>query len=165
MTVIGIDPGVTGAIAIRMPHETRILDMPTYEVKRGKRQVREVNAAQLARDLEGAVGSVEFFDRAGVHAYVERVGAMPGQGVASMFAFGKSVGIVEGILAALEIPYTLVAASVWTRAVGVNGGKDGARKRAAELFPSQTGWFTRSKDDGRADAMLIAFYGEGQQGV
>ena len=152
MTILGIDPGASGGIAFFSMQRglLSIFDMPTVEVKRGGKNKREVSAAMLnaiigARDIDAA--------------FVEKVGAMPGQGVSSMFQFGRSVGMIEGVLAALEIPTNYVTPQVWQKAVGARGGKDASRARASELFPAYAANFTRKKDDGRADAALIAWYG------
>ena len=83
---------------------------------------------------------------------------MPGQGVTSMFSFGRSLGILEGTLAGLDIPYTLVTPQVWKKAMGANASKDGAREMAMRLWPSKSELFKRKKDDGRAEAALLALY-------
>jgi crossover junction endodeoxyribonuclease RuvC len=77
-----------------------------------------------------------------------------------MFAFGRAAGLLEGALAGLGIPVTLVTPQEWQKGMRVIGGKDGARARAAELWPGQAGLFARVKDDGRADAALMASYGQ-----
>lgn len=87
---------------------------------------------------------------------------MPGQGVSSMFAFGRAVGVLEGALGAHKIPYSRIPPQEWQRGMRVRGGKDGARERAMALFPAKAGDFARKKDDGRADAALLAAYGEHQ---
>jgi crossover junction endodeoxyribonuclease RuvC len=92
------------------------------------------------------------------HVVVEKVGAMPGQGVSSMFNFGRSAGIIEGVVAALRMPSTYVTPAAWTKAVGRAAGKDASRMRAMELFPTRADLFKRAKDDGRADAALIAYW-------
>jgi crossover junction endodeoxyribonuclease RuvC len=155
---IGIDPGVDGAVAVFDPqhHTLRVVDMPcvTLRVNRSHRQ--RVSAALLASDLAPLAAAAP---SSAVRAWVEEVGAMPGQGVASMFAFGKSAGIIEGVLAGLGFSYSLVPPPVWKRATRAGVGKDAARARAAQLFPHQADLFRRAKDHGRADAALIAFYG------
>lgn len=161
MLVIGIDPGAGGAIAtlwsdplISDATAASIVDTPTVEVTRGKRTVREVDPSALALLLRD---SVPMKDEA--HIFIERVGAMPGQGVASMFAFGRAAGIVEGVVAALGFPYTFVPPNAWTLFCGVRGGKDGSLSRARQLYPQMVPFLSRAKDDGRADALLIAHYG------
>lgn len=152
MRVLGIDPGANGALAVLQDGRlVEILDMPTTVVRRGSREVREVNGPLLGA-LTAKLGPVDA-------AYLELVGAMPGQGVSSMFAFGRAVGVVEGVLGALGIPVSKVPPQVWQRAMRVRGGKDGARERAMQLHPARAESFARKKDDGRADAVLIAGYG------
>lgn len=150
--ILGIDPGASGALCV-LDTETNtldVVDMPTVEVKRGRRNVRQVQPALLVSAIQQLQPH---------RAMVERVSAMPGQGVSSMFAFGRALGIVEGALAGLGIPYSDVPPATWIKAMAVRGGKDGARNRAMELWPTQAELFKRVKDDGRADAALIAAYG------
>jgi len=149
---IGIDPGLNGAIAFLDTEKGHlsVVDMPTFEVKRNNKAKREVSPHGLA-DVLSLSQNV-----AGV--VLERVGAMPGQGVTSVFSFGRSVGVIEGILAAEHIPVSIVTPQAWQKAAGVRGGKDGARQRACELFPNYAGLFARKKDDGRADAACMAWY-------
>ena len=151
--VIGIDPGINGAIAIfRDGVLHRLIDMPTLEIDSGKTKKRHISAAGLATILN------VFISDADCHVVTERVTARPGQGVTSMFNFGRSAGIIEGVVAALLIPNTYVTPQAWTKAVGRAAGKDASRMRAMELFPSQADLFKRAKDDGRADAALIAYW-------
>jgi crossover junction endodeoxyribonuclease RuvC len=96
-------------------------------------------------------------------AYVELVGARPGEGAVGAFAFGRSRGVVEGVLGALGVPVTFIAPTSWKRAVGLPAGRDGAkdaaRSEAIRRWPDQAGLFARVKDDGRAEAALIAVAG------
>ena len=150
--VIGIDPGISGAISVfsRFPSTLHdVVDMPTLEVDSGKTKKRHISAIGL-RDILVCYPTA--------HVVIERVGAMPGQGVSSMFNFGRSAGIIEGVVAALRMPSTYVTPAAWTKAVGRAAGKDASRMRAMELFPSKAELFKRAKDDGRADAALIAYW-------
>ena len=152
MIYIGIDPGLSGAIAF-LDTEKGVLsinDMPTLEVKRNNKAKKEVSPIGVAIFL----GQTRDVSR----AVLERVGAMPGQGVTSVFSFGRSVGIIEGVLATMLIPVDIVTPQAWQKAAGVRGGKDGSRLRACELFPNYAELFARKKDDGRADAALMAWY-------
>ena len=146
MLVYGVDPGISGAIARLdlMEGLLEVYDMPVMEVNKKK----QVNA-QLVTDI-----------CAEQHApvYIEKVGAMPGQGVASMFNFGKSYGILIGCAAGLKMETTLVTPQMWQKALKCQKGKDGNRQRACELFPNYAQLFARKKDDGRADAALLAYY-------
>ncbi len=121
-------------------------------VDRNGKAKRQVSANELAELLNLYAGK-------DCHVYVERVSAMAGQGVTSVFSFGRSFGMIEGILAALKMPVTFVAPATWTRAIGRSPGKDASRARAMELFPNYEYFFKRVKDDGRADAALIAHWG------
>lgn len=155
---IGIDPGASGAIALFDGATLRVFDMPVVTVKRGTRTVRQTDAVLLKDVIAGTMTAygIPYY---GCAATVERVGAMPGQGVSSMFAFGRAAGVIEGVLAGLGVETTLVSPQVWQAAMGVKGlGKDGARRHAAALYPAQASLFARKKDDGRADATLIATY-------
>ena len=154
--VAGIDPGLSGAVALLDDEGMKPLqvwDMPTVKIMRNSKMKRELNLAELA-EIIWQLGE-------GTPVFVERVGAMPGQGVTSMFSFGKSYGAVLGILAAYHHPVFHVAPQTWKKAVGVrDGGKGASRLRASELFPSAAGQWSRVKDDGRAEAALIAYYGK-----
>lgn len=99
----------------------------------------------------------------GITAVVEKVGAMPHQGVRSMFNFGKSAGYIEGVLSALGIPYQLIPPATWKKEFSLIG-KD---KRASievchrlypnvGLFPTER---SRVCSDGMADALCMAEYG------
>ena len=149
--ILGIDPGLGGALALWHPDGVQIEDMPTVSGT-SKRQVDESALANILRcfDIE--------------HAFYERVHSMPKQGVVSSFSFGVSFGVIRGALAALSIPRTQVEPTTWKRAMGLVAGapKDASRHRAAELCPKSGHYLLRRKDDGRAEALLIALYGARQ---
>ncbi len=150
--ILAIDPGAHGAVAFLSPSGVLldVTDMPAIEVKVGKARRTRVATAALA----------EVIRRHGVlHAFVERVGAMPGQGSASMFAFGHAAGIVEGVLAALGIATTFITPAAWKRAMQVPSDKGACRQRAMQVFPMQADLFRRVKDDGRAEAALLGLHG------
>ena len=98
MKIIGIDPGLSGAIAILEDNKVlQIFDMPV--MAEGKKNKRQLNSAQLANIIkENTQGSEE------KAVVVEQVNAMPGQGVTSMFNFGQTFGAIKGICAALNLP-------------------------------------------------------------
>jgi crossover junction endodeoxyribonuclease RuvC len=154
---IGIDPGLSGAIAILSTESLKIFDMPTMTVERNGKAKRQVSASELAEMLY-------LYSGRDCHVYCERVSAMAGQGVTSVFSFGRSFGMIEGILAAFKMPVTFVPPATWVKAVGRGQGKDASRARAMELFPSDQDQFKRVKDDGRADAALIAHWGSRHAG-
>lgn len=145
--LLGVDPGAAGGIAWMTDagHLIEVRDLP-HVPKVG------LVPAILADWLRDPT-------RRPVHAFVERVASRPGAGVAGMFNFGRGYGQIEGVLAALEIPVTLVTPQVWKRSLSVPADKSAARARAAQLWPGLAGTFARVKDDGRAEAALIALYG------
>lgn len=149
MILVGIDPGVSGAL-VALDDSERVLDvlmMPTMAVGSKKR----VHAAAVAAWLRQ-------FDNA--HAVLEQVGAMPGQGTASMFSFGHAMGALEGVLGALAVPYTLCTPQRWKRAAGLIGtDKDAARSRAIQLYPDLRLLDAKGKGQAVADAILIARFG------
>lgn len=147
MRTIGIDPGANGAIARFVDGRLdAIRDMPTVETK-GKRRVDGAAVGAIIREF------------APHHAYMERVGAMPGQGVVSMFSFGMAAGIVMGALGALLIPLTLITPAQWKVALRCSADKGAARARASQLMPEGAPYWPLVKHDGRAEAAMICLYG------
>ena len=154
--IIGIDPGINGAIAVFEDGKLdAVIDMPTLKIASGKTMKSHISAIGLCGILETYT---HFVKDAQTHIVIEKVGALPGNGSVSMFNFGRSAGIIEGVVAALQRPYTYVTPQQWTKAVGRAAGKDASRMRAMELFPTRAELFKRAKDDGRADATLIAYW-------
>jgi crossover junction endodeoxyribonuclease RuvC len=152
MFYLGVDPGMNGAIAILEDEKiVQIFDMPTTEVKVGNSLKKRVNPQELVSELA-------LFKDQDIKGIVEQVNAMPSQGVTSMFSFGRSLGVIEGVLAGCLIPYSHVTPAVWKKALGVNSSKDGTREMAMRIWPSKTDLFKRKKDDGRAEAALLALY-------
>lgn len=149
--LIGIDPGAKGAIVV-MDLRFNLIEwnvMPTVKVG----DVTRVNAAALAAILTE-------FDAG--RAFLEKVGAMPGQGVSSMFSFGHAAGTASGVLAALHIETTLVAPAAWKKAAGLIGtDKDAARSRAIQLWPKWRDLDAKGKGQALADAALICRFGGG----
>ena len=91
---------------------------------------------------------------------VEQVSSRPGQGVVSVFSFGRALGTVEGVLHALAVPLERVTPQVWQRATGALGLKD-PRGRACELLPRarvSLAEKTKKQGIGCADALLMAFW-------
>jgi len=144
VNVIGVDPGMTGAICLLTAIGVEVADMPVVD--------KQVNAHELARIIglmKEDAGRLQV-------AAVEQVHSMPGQGVASTFKFGRGYGIV--LLPIIHVPPTL-----WCKAFNLTSDKEGHRARAIDLWPAQAHLFARKKDDGRADAALIALWASQQQ--
>ena len=156
MKVIGIDPGLSGGIAILK--EKRVLglfDMPV--MSEGKKNKRQLNSAQLVNILKE---NIETKDEIAV--VVEQVNAMPGQGVTSMFNFGQTFGAIKGVCAALKLPIFFVRPSKWKKHFElINSSKDSSRTKVIEMYPDLSNQLTKKKDVNKSDAILIArFYTE-----
>ena len=152
MSIIGVDIGVNGAIA-HLTDDGNLLgvyDMPALDGGNGGR--RAVNAPLLADVIAKLHAS---------HAYVEYVGARPGEGAVGAFSFGRSRGVVEGVCAALVLPVTMITPPRWKRLVGIVAGKNKelSRSEAVRRWPGLATMFSRVKDDGRAEAALIGLAG------
>jgi len=151
--IVGIDPGLSGALFFLDPNHLsagEAVDLPVHLLMRGGKKKREVDVSGLIEILAG---------RRLEHAFLEQVSAMPGQGVSSVFAFGKAYGVILGAIAAHSIPLTLVAPIVWKRALAVPKAKDGARARASQLLPDAAHQWPRVHHHSRAEAALLALYG------
>ena len=147
--IVGIDPGFTGAIAILdKKGEIILYDMPTLYIMKRK----QVDGKALTRFFKPISHIIEM-------AIVEDVHAMPEQGVTSTFRFGYSAGIIMGVLQALGIKTLRVKPSAWKQALGLSRDKAESLSLATKLFPKYKSYFKRAKDDGRAEACLIAHFG------
>lgn len=153
MFYLGIDPGISGALAVldSKADIVDIFDMPTLEVVSGKSKKQRVNP-------QGIVAELGLFKDQGLRGIIEQVNAMPGQGVTSMFSFGRALGVLEGVLAGLLIPYEHVTPTVWKKIMKLNTSKDASRELAMRTWPHKAEMFKRKKDDGRAEAALLALY-------
>ena len=154
VNIVGIDPGFTGAIAILDTHTksiVEILDMPIFQIDRSEKKKNELDLQAIVQAFNQSK-KIE-------HVYIEAVHSFPGQGISSAFSFGKQFGELRGIIAALKIPYTAVHPTKWKADLKVPKGKDASRARASQLMPAAAHWWTRKKDEGRAEAALIAFHG------
>lgn len=150
----GIDPGKTGALAILFADDSvEFYDVPKIKL-RGK---------ELPAYAEWQTTWHEAMDLAGVDkAVVEDVGARPGQGVSSMFKFGRTLGFAHAILLSVR-PRPSVLFTTPAQWKGklrlLNSDKGASREKAIALYPSVESRLARVKDDGRAEALLMAHYG------
>ena len=156
MKIIGIDPGLSGAIAVLENNKVlNIFDIPV--MSEGKKNKRQLNSALLVNLLKENI-----IDNEDVAIVVEQVNAMPGQGVTSMFNFGQTFGAIKGICAALELPIYFVRPSKWKKHFElINSSKDASRTKAIEMYPKISNQLSKKKDVNKSDAILIAkFYSE-----
>ena len=151
--VIGIDPGLAGALAL-LTSDGVLLDIDDMPVLAdGAAGRRAINAPLLAARVR-AWGAGQ--------AFCELVGPRPGEGAVGAFGFGRSRGIIEGVLGTMGVPVDMIAPAWWKRRVGIPPGadkKDMARSEAIRRWPALADRFARKKDDGRAEAALIAVAG------
>ena len=143
LCIAAFDPGLSGAYSIYFPRHNRlnVQDMPVV--------AGNVDAATLASDLRKFEPNF---------AIVEIASSRPGQGVSSVFKFGSGYGAILGVLAALEIPTQLVAASKWKRHFGLSSDKELSRALALRTWPNRSDLFGRKKDHGHSEAALLARY-------
>ena len=156
MKIIGIDPGLSGGIAVLENNKVlNIFDMPV--MPEGKKNKRQLNSAQLVTLIKGNIKSNEE-----ITVIVEQVNAMPGQGVASMLNFGQTFAAIKGVCAALELPIFFVRPSKWNKHFElINSSKDSSRTKAIEMYPKLSNQLAKKKDVNKSDAILIArFYSE-----
>tara|TARA_R110000822_G_scaffold307920_1_gene435409 strand:- start:4 stop:441 length:438 start_codon:yes stop_codon:yes gene_type:complete len=144
--ICGIDPGAKGAIAfIYRDGKAFVEDMPML----GK----EVNGNEVAAFL------TEFRPD---HIFLEQVNSYQ-MGRTSAFTFGQGVGVLKGVFQALKIPFTLVTPQKWQKHFGKSSDKAHSLKLAGRFYPHLADRLKRKKDDGRAEALLIARYGSEQK--
>lgn len=148
MIYLGVDPGARGAVSA-IDEKNKVLF-----------------AVPMSREnLINCVKKIRFdmiTNNDGVIACVEKVGAMPGQGVTSMFSFGKSAGFIEGVLESFEIPYQLVPPQTWKKSFSLlHKDKKASIEMCKQLFPGINLLPTercRKESDGLAEATLMALY-------
>lgn len=141
MTYIGIDPGKDGALAV-------IIDSGKASIVPFDQDAYRLVLRQFCMQARMAQ----------TRAVLEHVGAMPGQGVTSMFSFGENFGYLKGLLEAFEIPYELVRPQRWKKEFGISG-KNQSVEACKRLFPGVSLRRTErcKKDhDGMAEALLMA---------
>jgi crossover junction endodeoxyribonuclease RuvC len=158
MFIIGFDPGVAGALAaleLRPEIKLQVLDMPTHKLRIGKTERARTDLHSLWLHVQAlAAGGPAL-------AIVEDVNGYGGKGqsASGAFVFGHAAGAVEALIVAASIPLHKVPPATWKRALSIPADKDAARRAASRLFPAFSHLWSRVKDDGRAEAALLAWYG------
>jgi crossover junction endodeoxyribonuclease RuvC len=149
MIIAGVDPGLGGALALydtKRRELTAVIDMPVFKLK-------------TKSELDPHLIAAFFKDRDIDHVFLELPQGRPGQGAYATGRFWMSYGVVLGVVVALDLVYTTVAAATWKRALGVPSEKNASRMRATQLLPGYAGFWKLVKHDGRAEAAMIAYYG------
>lgn len=140
MIYIGIDPGKDGAIAFLYEEETPVI---------------------MTFDCELYTKALSIGTESTCRCCLERVSAMPGQGVTSMFKFGENFGFIQGLLTAYSIPYELVTPQKWKKEFQITGDKNSSIAVCKRLFPNVSLRRTdrcKKDHDGMAEALLMACY-------
>lgn len=160
MRIIGIDPGLAGGFSVL--DEAGLLlaagNFPTNATKKNGKTPTRIDGYGLA----GIIDKIN-----PTHAFIENVSSRPRQ--QGQFQFGVNTGVLHGIMYAFGVEITLVPPAVWKGVYQLKRGegedksqvKTRAREIASKLYPDQADFFARVKDDGVAEATLIALYGLG----
>lgn len=158
--VLGADPGKSGALVL----------LGDDDVLLAVRDMPDADGHELTAAILSLLGEHDPY--LPTVAWIERAQAMPDhlqgrrQGSASIFNYGRNFGALEGAAAAFGVPVKLVPAATWKAWYpDVTKDKDTSRAKAKELWPLHADLFKRKKDDGRAEAALIAYYGAQQRRV
>ena len=155
MLIIGIDPGITGAICFF--EDRKIIDLVEMpNMAAGKKNKRQVNGAQVYNEI---FKRIKNYNKKDIKVVIEQVSAMPGQGVTSMFNFGQSFGVLKGICSAMQLPMYFVRPAKWKKYYNlINSKKDASRTKVIEIFPYISTQLSKKKDSNKADAILIASF-------
>jgi len=152
--ILGVDPGIRGGLAIvaidangAAPQLVYAIDIPVA----GMGAKERVDVLAIRNWIA---------QHAPQHAFVERAGVMPKQGISSGFKYGRAVGAIEAVITCCGIPLTIIEPTAWKKFHQLRGGdKESGRQRALQLFPTAHDLVARKKDHGRAEAALIALSG------
>lgn len=153
--ILGVDPGLSGALAFynfKTKKLEAVFDMPLNTVSSSESK-SHINTFQLSLIVDG-------YSARTCLAVIEEVASRPKEGVVSVFRFGFVTGLVTGVIAAHHIPPVFTPPSVWKGLMNLSSNKNLSRAKASTLFPDMAEKFKRVKDDGRAEAALLAFFGE-----
>ena len=155
MRILGIDPGLTGGVAVLITGDdldgpARLSDAADIPTK-GENAKRRVDVLELTRWIVAHRPDV---------AFIERAGVMPQQGIASGFIYGRAVGALEAATVLAHVPLHIIEPRIWKQTFGLKGDdKEAARQAVLRVLPTAEPLIMRKKDHGRAEAALIAMYG------
>ena len=155
MLIIGIDPGISGAICFFENGQVKeIINMPV--MADGKKNKRQINGPQTYNEILKRINN---YPKKDIIVVIEQVSAMPGQGVTSMFNFGQSFGVIKGICSAMQLSIFFIRPAKWKKYFGlIKTEKDASRTKVIEIFPYISSELSRKKDSNKADAVLIASF-------
>ena len=155
MLIIGIDPGISGAICFfENGQVNEIINMPV--MADGKKNKRQINGPQTYNEI---LRRIKNYPKKDITVVIEQVSAMPGQGVTSMFNFGQSFGVIKGICSAMQLSMFFIRPAKWKKYFGlIKTEKDASRTKVIEIFPYISSELSRKKHSNKADAVLIASF-------
>lgn len=151
--IVGIDPGKTGAMAItHADGSVQFFDVPRIKLRGKDKPAWTEWVNEWSEALRWAAPDM---------VVIEDIAARPGQGVTSMFNFGRTLGFAHGIVASTcDCPIHFITPSVWKAKLGLlKSDKGASRELCRTLYPWTAPDIARVKDDGRAEAVLLAYYG------
>lgn len=172
MVIIGIDPGLSGAIGYLSNEMKMVVDMPVLKIegkrtksrKTGKVTVKKKNIYDITRIKELLAEykktALDMNDK--IEVWIEKSQPMPDQGGVSNFNYGFGFGVLQAVTTCCEIPFQLIHPVTWKKKIMFGQGKekDASVYKAQQLFPELQFRGPRGGLlDGRAEAMLIAEYG------
>ena len=160
--VLGIDPGVRGALALvdtvnELPR-VKVFDMPirTYYINgSGRARIEEAALNQWFATYAPLIDC----------AVMEEVHAMPKDGPVQAFTFGYANGLIKGMLTAYNVAVQMIAPAEWKKPFGLSSDKNRSRLVASRFFPKDDAQWSRKMDDGRAEAALLGIIALQKRGI
>jgi len=149
--ILGLDPGLNGAIALRSGDEIEVFDIPTHLITVNGKKKKQIDLYAFANWVDVNRNTIKY-------AVIENPHSMPKQGVTSAFNFGFTCGVGQAMIASALIPVHLVRPQTWKKQLGLSKDKDACRQRASERFPKYSDLWKLSKHDGRAEATLLTLF-------
>ena len=156
MIIIGIDPGISGALAAYDTAQEKFIwleDMPT--IASGVSGKKMINPFALRETFSVIVHDHPADE---IEVIIEQVSAMPGNGVTAMFNFGRSFGIIEGVVCAMKLPLHMVRPATWKKSMGYTNDKEVIRADMTRHYPYFADLLKRKLDADRAEAMALCLY-------
>ena len=158
MIICGIDPGISGALAAYDTAQEKFIwleDMPT--IASGTSGKKMINPFALCQSIE-TINAVHKSKSSTLEVIIEQVSAMPGNGVTAMFNFGRSFGIIEGVVCAMKLPLHMVRPATWKKSMGYTNDKEVIRADMIRHYPYFADLLKRKLDADRAEAMALCLY-------
>ena len=161
MILIGVDPGLTGAMAM-LGHRGEYLhleDIQTMQRMHAPRKGGVKNQVNCYAVKEHLRSWLQPYDKNEVHAVIELPIAFPGQQIQTVASSFLTAGHLEGVIQSMGIAHTLVLPSEWKKAMKLTSSKEQSRAMALRAWPDAAHLLQRMKDHNRSEALLIARYG------